>query len=535
VFNFSNGIYFVYCFLYYICGKKPIKLVFGAPYAADHYCSKYDLMFKDLVEKQTKGQIIVDFYPALQLGTVPEELQAIKMGSQQMFATSPGNIVTFLPKMATFDLPYIYRDQDHHKKVAKNFATLIDQDEFVAKLGARVLGYYIDAPRNLTSNVPELLVPGIAACIFYPDIPIQMMSSRLANSFLSSSLLAVPLFVFAAQILTDIEVADNIFSFINKVVGHVRGGLAHVNVVASVIFAGMSGLAVADAAGLGKVEIEAMNKQGYPKSFAAAVTAASATIGPIIPPSVPLIILGSIGGVSIGKLMIGGFVPGIIMAIVMMILISLIARRRGFPKTKFEGFGVLWKNAVKAFPGLMAPIILIGGMVSGFFTPTEAAAVAVVYAIMVGFMLKTLTLKGLLHSFRRAALDSAVILVCFIGASLIGLLVLRLHVADAAIKFMTGFTDSPVVLLMVINIFLLIVGCLLDSTCSIILFTPILLPLTKAFGINEIHFGVVMILNLMIGLLTPPMGSILLQLQYRLELRRRSFWIWPPALSLSAK
>jgi tripartite ATP-independent transporter DctP family solute receptor len=134
--------------------KKPIKLVFGAPYAADHYCSKYDLMFKDLVEKQTKGQIIVDFYPALQLGTVPEELQAIKMGSQQMFATSPGNIVTFLPKMATFDLPYIYRDQDHHKKVAKNFATLIDQDEFVAKLGARVLGYYIDAPRNLTSNVP---------------------------------------------------------------------------------------------------------------------------------------------------------------------------------------------------------------------------------------------------------------------------------------------------------------------------------------------------------------------------------------------
>jgi tripartite ATP-independent transporter DctP family solute receptor len=134
--------------------KKPIKLAFGVPYAADHYCSKYDLMFKDLVEKQTKGQILVDFYPALQLGTVPEELQAIKMGAQQMFATSPGNIVTYLPRLATFDLPYIYRDQDHHIKVAKKFATLVGQDELVAKLGARVLGYYIDAPRHLTTNVP---------------------------------------------------------------------------------------------------------------------------------------------------------------------------------------------------------------------------------------------------------------------------------------------------------------------------------------------------------------------------------------------
>jgi tripartite ATP-independent transporter DctM subunit len=354
-----------------------------------------------------------------------------------------------------------------------------------------------------------LLVPGIAACVFYPDIPIQLMGPRLVNSFLSSTLLAIPLFVFAAQILTDIKVADAIFGFVNKLVGHVRGGLAHVNVIASVVFAGMSGSAVADAAGLGKVEIKALNDQGYPLPFSAAVTAASATIGPIVPPSIPAIVYGAMGGVSIGKLLIGGFIPGVVMAIMMMLGIFLVAKRRGFPKTKFAGFREISKSFLKALPGLMAPIILVGGMLFGFFTPTEAATVAVVYSIVVGFCSKTLTLKGLCHSFRQAAIDGAAMLVTFIGASLIGLIVTRLHVANAAISFMTGLTTSPTVLLLVLNIFLLIVGCLLDPTCSLILFTPILVPLVQSFGIDPIHFGIVMILNLMIGLLTPPMGALL--------------------------
>jgi tripartite ATP-independent transporter DctM subunit len=357
--------------------------------------------------------------------------------------------------------------------------------------------------------VYALLVPGIAACVFYPDIPIQLMGTRLANSFLSSSLLAVPLFVFAAQILTDIKVADAIFGFVNKCVGHVRGGLAHVNVLASVIFAGMSGSAAADAAGLGKVEIDAMNKQGYPMAFSAAVTAASATIGPIIPPSIPIIVFGSIAGLSIGKLLIGGLIPGLIMALVMMIQIALIAKHRGFSKTQFAGFRELGKSAIQAAPGLLAPVILIGGMLFGFFTPTEAATVSVVYAMVIGFSLKTLTLKGLWQSFRQAGLDSAAILITFIGASLIGLLVTRLHVADSIIKFMSGLTSSPQMLLLYINILLLIAGCLLDITPCIMLFTPILVPLIQSYGIDPIHFGVMMVLNLMIGLLTPPMGGIL--------------------------
>jgi tripartite ATP-independent transporter DctM subunit len=357
--------------------------------------------------------------------------------------------------------------------------------------------------------VVALLVPCIAAFVFYPQLPIQLIGPRMANSFLGSATLAVPLFIFAAQILTDIEISDAIFGFINKLVGHVRGGLAHVNVLASVVFAGMSGSTTADAAGLGKVEIKAMKDQGYPAAFAGAVTAASSTIGPIIPPSIAAIVYGSLAGVSIGKLLIGGFIPGLIMAIVQMVQISLIAKQRNFFKTKFAKINEIWVSFKKALSGLMAPVILIGGMLSGFFTPTEAATVAVVYAIIVGFCLKGLTFKKLWHSFRQAALDSAAMLVMFTGATLIALIVTRLRVADVIIEFIGGFTNSPTVLLLMINIFLLFVGCFMGPLSAIMLLTPVLVSLGKAFGLNEIHLGIIVILNLTIGQITPPMGGIL--------------------------
>jgi tripartite ATP-independent transporter DctM subunit len=354
-----------------------------------------------------------------------------------------------------------------------------------------------------------LLVPSIISFVFYPELSIQIIGSRVANSFLGSAQLAVPLFIFAAQILADIEITDAIFGFVNKLVGHVRGGLAHVNVLASIIFAGMSGSAVADAAGLGKVEIKAMTDQGYPSAFSAAVTAASATIGPIVPPSIPVIIYGSLAEVSIGKLLIGGFIPGLVMAIMLMIQIALVAKHRGFPAIKFAGIREIWKTACKAIPGLMAPVILVGGMLFGFFSPTEAATVAVAYSIVVGFCLKSLTFKKLWQSFRQAALDSAAILIMFTGASLIALIVTRLHMADDIIQFISGFTTSPLVLLLLLNIFLLLVGCFMGPNSAIILLAPILVPLGRAFGINDIHLGIVVILNLAIGLITPPMGGLL--------------------------
>jgi tripartite ATP-independent transporter DctM subunit len=347
---------------------------------------------------------------------------------------------------------------------------------------------------------------GITAFAIYPIIPIQLLGARLANAINSSSLLAIPLFIFAAQILNEIKVTDAIFEFVNKIVGHIRGGLAHVNVLASVVFSGMSGSAVADAAGLGRVEIKAMNDQGYNPPFSAAVTAASSTIGPIIPPSIPVIIYGVMAEISIGKLMIGGLVPGIIMAILLMIGIGIIANKRKYPKSKFAGIGAIGKNFCKAIPGLIAPLILIGGMLFGWFTPTEAAAVAVVYAMAVGFMLKSLTLKILWQTLRQAAIDSAAIMFILLGASLVALLATRLHLADAIIKLISGFTTSQTVVLLLMNVLLLIAGCLLDVTSNIVLFTPILVPIAKAFGIDLVHFGIVMILNLMIGLLTPPMG-----------------------------
>jgi tripartite ATP-independent transporter DctM subunit len=379
-----------------------------------------------------------------------------------------------------------------------------------------------------------LLVPAIAAFVLYPDLPIQLIQSRLGNSYMSSTLMAVPLFIFAAQILTEIKITDAIFGFVNKLVGHVRGGLAHVNVLASVIFAGMSGSMTADAASLGKVEIEAMNQQGYPKAFSAAVTAASATIGPVIPPSIPAIIYGAVAEVSIGKLLIGGFLPGIIMAIVQMIQIALIAKRRGFPKTEFARFQEIRKTAVKAIPGLITPVILVGGMLFGFFTPIEAATVAVVYAMVIGFSFRTLTLKRLWHSFRQASLDSAAMLVTFIAASLIGLLVTRLHMADALIEFISGFTTSPVVLLILVNIFLIIAGCLLDPTCLIILCTPVLAPLVQSFGIDLIHFGIIMLLNIQVGVLTPPMGPALFVICRVAELKLNELLkeIWPFIIGL---
>jgi tripartite ATP-independent transporter DctM subunit len=352
-------------------------------------------------------------------------------------------------------------------------------------------------------------MPCIAAIAIYPEITGMLMSTRIMNALLSPTLLAIPLFIFAARILNDIKITDAIFGFVNKLVGHVRGGLGHVNVLASVIFAGMSGSAAADAAGLGQVEIKAMKDQGYSSAFSAVITAASATIGPIMPPSIPVIIYGSLAEASIGKLLIGGFFPGLIMAICLMIGISMVAKRKGLPKTKFNGFREIGKSFVKAIPGLTAPFILIGGMLFGWFTPTEAATVAVIYAMTIGFIMKSLTLKELWHAFKQAAFDSTIVLFILFGASFIGLLVLRLHVADIAINFISEFTTSPVVVLLLINILLLIAGCLLDTGPCIFLLTPILVPLAKSFGINEIHLGIVMILNLMVGGLTPPMGGVM--------------------------
>jgi tripartite ATP-independent transporter DctM subunit len=358
----------------------------------------------------------------------------------------------------------------------------------------------IGVPIGLT-----LLASGVGMMLF-SDIPLQLLGSRMSNAVNSFPLLAIPLFIIAAQILNEIEMTDEIFDFANKIIGHIKGGLAHVNVLASIIFAGMSGSAVADVSGLGRVEIKAMNNQGFDPKFSAVITAASSTIGPIIPPSIPLVLYGVMAQVSVGKLLIAGIIPGLIMAGLLMIGIYIVSSRRNYPRNKFQGFRALLASFWRSLPVLMAPVILIGGMLLGLFTPTEAAAVAVVYSLSLGFITKRLTISTAWRTFKQAACDSSAIMFVMIGASLIGLLATRAHLADTLIALISSFTSNRLVLLALFNILLLIAGCLLDATSCLVLLTPILVPIAMSFGIDPVHFGMVMVLNLMIGLITPPMG-----------------------------
>ena len=351
-----------------------------------------------------------------------------------------------------------------------------------------------------------LLLGGFGAFLVNAYLPIQLLGPRLANAVNSYPLLAIPLFIMAAEILNKIRMTDAIFDFANKVVGHIKGGLAHVNVLSSVIFAGMTGSAVAEASALGRVQIKAMTDAGFDRRFSAAITAASSTLGPIIPPSIPLVIYGVLAEVSIGRLLIGGLIPGLIIALFLMAGCYVLAGRRKYPRSTWPGLLAIGRSFVTAFPALMAPVILIGGMLWGIFTPTEAAAAAVVYAFALGFLMRRLTLAEAWATFRQAATASAGILFVVVAASLVGLIVTRLRVTDALIATISTYTHSPIIVLALINVLLLIAGCLLDATSCIVLFTPLLVPMAKTFGIDLVHFGMVVVLNLMIGLLTPPMG-----------------------------
>jgi tripartite ATP-independent transporter DctM subunit len=276
------------------------------------------------------------------------------------------------------------------------------------------------------------------------------------------------------------------------------------------IFAGMSGAAVADAAGIGRVEIKAMNEQGFDNEFSAAVTAASSTIGPIIPPSIPMVIFGMVANVSIPALFIGGILPGILMGISMMVVVYIVSVRRHYPRSDRFSMRLVKTTFLKALPSLMTPVILIGGILGGVFTPTEAAAVAVVYALFLGCLIyRDIPIAELGEIIFRTSISTAIILIIISTAAVIGLFVAREQVPQKLVVSLSSISKNPIIILLSINIMLLFLGCFLDTTAIIVILTPILLPVIKMFGIDPVHFGVLMILNLMIGLLTPPFGLIM--------------------------
>jgi len=340
-----------------------------------------------------------------------------------------------------------------------------------------------------------------------PGIVIPQKVAMAANSF---PLLAAPLFILMGNLMNSSGISVRIFEFAKCVVGWMRGGLCQANIVGSVIFAGMSGSAVADAAGLGTVEIEMMKKEGYDAETAGAITAASATIGPIIPPSLPMIVYGVTAETSIGALFLAGVIPGLLMAVALMLMVRHLAIKRNLPRHPFEGWRVLWLAFKGAFWALMAPFVLFGGLFSGIFTPTEAAAVAVVYALALGlFVYREFSLKDLPRLIVDTVETSGVVMALVMAASLLGYCISVSRLPQEFGATLTHLTQNPFVYLVIVNLLLLVVGCFMEALAAMLVLIPILVPPALALGIDPVHFGLIFVLNLMIGTITPPVGVVL--------------------------
>ena len=340
--------------------------------------------------------------------------------------------------------------------------------------------------------------------------PHLVVLHRMIGGIDSFPLLAIPFFIMAGSLMNSAGITNRIYDFALALVGWLKGGLGHVNVVGSVIFAGMSGTAVADAGGIGNIEIRAMRDHGYSVDFAVALTGASSTIGPIIPPSLPFVIYGVMANASIGKLFAAGIIPGLVMALTMMIMVTYYAHTRGWHRDAKFSIVALWQTFKRAFLPLLTPIILVGGMTTGVFTPTEAAIAATAYAIFLGMgIYRTLSLKKLIKVSMETAETTAIILLIVAGASIFGYLITLTKVTDNVSALVLSITTTPWIVLLLVNIFLLIVGCFMETIAAITILVPVLLPLMDKIGVDPIHFGLIMVLNLMIGLLTPPVGMVL--------------------------
>ena len=436
----------------------------------------------------------------------------------------------------------------------------------------------------LTGGVPVAIAMAGSALIYIAitqSSPPFVVIHRMVSGIDSFPLLAVPFFILAGNLMNNAGITNRIYNFALALVGWLRGGLGHVNVVGSVVFAGMSGTAIADAAGLGTIEIKAMKDHGYSTEFAVGVTAASATLGPIIPPSLPFVIYAMMANVSVGALFLAGILPGVLLALLMMATVTYFAHRNkwgGDIKFSTSRFGkamlelavvIGWPLAIwfavdwganaqlavlvaiivlftadrvfrfQVVLPIMTPVLLIGGMTTGIFTPTEGAIAASVWALALGLVwYRTLTLKKFTKICLETVETTATVLFIVAAASIFGWMLTATGVTTAIASWVLAFTQSPWVFLLLANLLMLFVGCFLEPTAAITILVPILLPIARQLGIDPVHFGLVMVLNLMIGLLHPPMGMVLFVLARvaKLSVERTTVailpWLGPLLLAL---
>ena len=389
----------------------------------------------------------------------------------------------------------------------------------------------------LALNVPvaySMIGVSFIYLVLKPDLPIIVAAQQVAAGTDKFLLLAIPFFFLASEFMSSGGIMQRLVNLSRAMVGHLRGGLGQMNIVGSVFFAGISGSAVADAAGMGRMEIEIMRRGGYPHAFSAVVTATSATIGPIIPPSIPLVVYGSIANVSVGKLFLAGFLPGLLMALFLMVAVHWLSVRNDYPRDAWIGWLALARSLFRSIPVLMLPIIILGGIFSGIFTATESAIVAAAYAMLMGLVLRELAWSEIPRVLVRVASDTARVMLIVAAASLYSWIMAREGIpGQIAAGFLTLGAD-PWMFLLLVNVLLLFLGCFMEPLAIMVIIVPTLLPVVNTLGIDLVHFGLIVTLNLMIGLVTPPVGLVMFVVMHITGLKLEEFAkaLWPFLLAL---
>jgi tripartite ATP-independent transporter DctM subunit len=357
----------------------------------------------------------------------------------------------------------------------------------------------------------SMLLAAFGFILLKGDLPFLIVPERMTICLNSFPLLAVPFFILAGSLMERSGIASRIFNFALSIFGHLKAGLAHVNVVASMIFAGMSGSAYADAAGLGALEIKAMTEDGYDKDFSAAVTAVSSCIGPVIPPSIIMVLYGVMAEVSVGELFAAGMIPGIFMGLLMMLTIVILARtgRIHAPQRPRASFGMIAGSFRKAFFPLLGPVFILGTILLGIATPTEAGVVAILYALVLGFFYRNLSLRSLSEILDEAVLTTGRIMFMIAAANVFGWLVTMEQVAQALYSVLMVITTQKWLILLMVNIILVLLGCVIESMAVFIISLPALIPLMKGLGVDLVQFGIIITINMMMALVTPPVGMTL--------------------------